>query len=156
MSQLEQRSPRHSGGCQCGAIRFAFFADPIRVSLCHCRMCQRAVSSPFAILAESKRDDFEWTRGAPATFQSSSRAKRDFCRDCGTPLSYRLVDGDVIELLVCAFDDPAALAPQYAVGVESKLPWTDKLHQLVSRTTSENAGPDFESSIESYQSKPFE
>ena len=156
MSRADPRTPVHAGGCQCGAVRFAFYAAPLRVSLCHCRMCQRAVSSPYAILAESNYGDFSWTSGEPATFQSSSRAKRDFCNQCGTPLSYRVVDGDVIELLVCAFDEPAELAPQYAVGVESKLPWVDELHQLTSRTTVENAGPDFEASVKSYQAKPYD
>ena len=54
------------------------------------------------------------------------------------------------------FDFNAApFLAQYAVGIESKLPWTDELHQLTSRTTGENAGADFESSVESYQSKPY-
>lgn len=152
MSADDRRQALYTGGCQCGAVRFAFFAEPLRISLCHCRMCQRAVSSPYAILAESKEADFAWTHGTPATYQSSSHAKRDFCAACGTPLSYRAVDGNVIELLVCAFDRPDDLAPSYAVGIESKLPWADKLHRLPGKTTAENSGPEFERTLEKYQS----
>lgn len=146
MSDTSARTPFHTDGCQCGAVRFAFYAEPIRVSLCHCRMCQRAVSGPFGILTECASDKFAWTSGAQKVFQSSSRAERGFCGDCGSPLSYRVIDSDIIELYLCAFDDPAALAPEYAVGDESKLPWTDSLPTLPSRPSADMPG------VKSYQS----
>ena len=43
--------------------------------------------------------DFSWTRGKPAAFKSSSIAMRDFCADCGTPLSFRRIDGPRIEIM---------------------------------------------------------
>jgi len=85
--------PVLTGGCQCGAIRFALSAAPVKVSICHCRMCQKAAGAPFASLADIEHGDFIWTRGKPAAFRSSSIAMRDFCRDCGTPLSFRRIDG---------------------------------------------------------------
>jgi len=135
MSDIQERAVRHTGGCQCGAVQYAFYTDPIRVSLCHCRMCQRAVSGPFGILAECAQEDFVWTKGEQKVFQSSSRAERGFCADCGSPLSYRVVGSNVIELYLCTFDDPSGLAPAYAVGDESKLPWTDSLPSLPSRAS---------------------
>src|SRR5712672_2077334 len=78
--------PLLTGGCQCGAIRFALSAPPLKVSICHCRMCQKAVGAPFASFADIDRGDFTWTRGKPAAFRSSFFAERDFCADCGTPL----------------------------------------------------------------------
>lgn len=146
ISENNDRAVQHAGGCQCGAVRFAFYADPIRLSLCHCRMCQRAVSGPFAILAECANGDFAWTKGAQKVFQSSSKAERGFCADCGSPLSYRVIGSDIVELYVCAFDDPSTLAPAYAVGDESKLPWTDRLPSLPSRASTDI--PD----LKSYQS----
>lgn len=153
MSEAQTREARHTGGCQCGGVRFASYAEPVKIGVCHCRMCQRATSSPFSVLAEIPRTDFEWTTGAPATFQSSSRAERDFCRDCGSPLSFRFVDGDIIELLVCAFDNPNALPPTYVVGAESKVHWLETLESLPSKTTLENAGVDAVAALRSYQSK---
>ena len=71
--------PVLTGGCQCGAIRFALSAPPKKVSICHCRMCQKAAGAPFASFADIDRADFTWTRGKPAAFRSSSIAERDFC-----------------------------------------------------------------------------
>ena len=34
-----------TGGCQCGAIRYALEDSPEAVAICHCRMCQKAVGS---------------------------------------------------------------------------------------------------------------
>ena len=63
-----------TGGCQCGAIRFALSAPPAKISICHCRMCQKASGAPFASFADIEHSDFAWTRGKPAAFQSSSIA----------------------------------------------------------------------------------
>src|SRR5437879_13716571 len=82
--------PVLTGGCQCGAIRFALKAVPNRVSICHCRMCQKAAGAPFASFADIEHADFAWTKGKPAAFKSSSIAMRDFCAACGTPLSFQI------------------------------------------------------------------
>ena len=140
-SSSPQRSPRHSGGCQCGAVRFALYSDPLKIGICHCRMCQKAVAGPFAVLAEVPQHQFAWTRGTPATFQSSTRALRDFCAACGTPLSYRHSGGPIIELLTGAFDQPDRVPPSYAVGTESMLAWLAEVAALAGKTTSANLGP---------------
>jgi hypothetical protein len=151
MADQRDRAPIHTGGCQCGAVRFAVYTEPKKVGLCHCRMCQKAVGGPFAVLADVPWCDFAWTRGAPATFQSSSLAARDFCAACGTPLSYRELGGAVIELATGAFDDPGRVAPTYEVGTESQLPWVDHIAAMPGKTTLENTGAEKLATIESYQ-----
>src|SRR6202162_6014507 len=110
-----------TGGCPCGAIRFAVSGLPPRVSICHCRMCQKAAGAPFASFADIERSDFAWTRGKPAAFRSSSVAERDFCADCGTPLSFRRIDGPRIEIMTGAFDRPDRVIPTLQYGSESRL-----------------------------------
>ncbi|HJZ45215.1 MAG TPA: GFA family protein [Hyphomicrobiaceae bacterium] len=146
-----KRKPHLVGGCQCGAVRFAVYAEPIKTGICHCRMCQKAVAGPFAVLAEVPWGEFAWTRGQPAAFRSSSRAMRDFCAACGTPLSYRQPDGAIIELLTGAFDEPARVPPTYEVGTESKLAWLAHLPDLPGKTTSENSGAETIAAVESHQ-----
>jgi hypothetical protein len=145
------RQPLLTGGCQCGAVRFAVYSQPEKTGLCHCRMCQKAVAGPFAALAEVAWGEFAWTRGTPSAFRSSSRAVRDFCPACGTPLSYRKPDGAIIELLTGAFDEPARVAPTFEVGTESKLAWLAHLPSLPGKTTTENSGADTVAAIASYQ-----
>jgi hypothetical protein len=141
-----------TGGCQCGAVRFAVYAEkPVRIGLCHCRMCQKAVAGPFISLADVRHEDFAWTRGKPATFRSSSIAERDFCAACGTPLSYRQIGGPNIELTTGSFDHPELVIPTYATGRESHLPWTHFIGELPGRTTAEASGAKEPTRIVSHQ-----
>ena len=133
-----ERRPVLTGGCQCGAVRFAVFAEkPVRISLCHCRMCQKAVAGPFISLADVRHEDFAWTRGKPASFRSSNIAERDFCATCGTPLSYRNIGGPHIELTTGSFDHPERVVPTYTTGTESQLAWVNTIGSLPGRTTDE-------------------
>ena len=140
-----------TGGCQCGAVRFAVYAGPVKIGLCHCRMCQKAVGGPFVSLADVKHEDFAWTRGKPAAFRSSSLAERDFCRDCGTPLSFRRIDGPRIEIMTGAFDRPDQLVPTQQFGTESRLGWVVSIANMPSQTTLQNYGPDKLDKIVSHQ-----
>lgn len=117
------RSVVHTGGCQCGAIRYALHAAPEGVHVCHCRMCQKAVGGPFAALAPIRTRDLSWTRGTPALYRSSSIAERGFCSACGTPLTFRYLDSDWIDLTLGSFDHPDAEVPSRQYGLESRLPW---------------------------------
>jgi hypothetical protein len=132
-------------------VRFAVYIEPARIGLCHCRMCQKAVAGPFVVLAEVPWGDFAWTRGQPAAFQSSSRAARDFCAACGTPLSYRQPGGPIIELLTGAFDHPERIVPTYAVGTESELEWVGHIAAMPRKTTLENSGAAELAAIVSHQ-----
>jgi hypothetical protein len=147
----EVTKPVLTGGCQCGAIRFALSAAPVKVSICHCRMCQKASGAPFASLAEIEKGDFNWTRGTPASFRSSSLAERDFCSGCGTPLSFRRIDGPRIEIMIGAFDRPDRLVPTRQYGSESRLGWVVAISNLPSQTTLQNYGPDKLGGIVSHQ-----
>jgi hypothetical protein len=84
----ETRKAVVTGGCQCGEVRYALYVPPENAHACHCRMCQRATGGLFAVLAGASKDNFAWTSGDPAIFESSNLATRAFCRDCGTPLSF--------------------------------------------------------------------
>jgi len=129
-----------TGGCQCGAVRFSCTGEPARIGACHCRMCQKALGAPFGIYAVYPSAQVTWTTGQPATWASSNVAHRGFCRDCGTPLTYQSADGATVDILSIVFDEPASLGPTYAIGIESKQPWTDGLAALPARSTADNIG----------------
>ena len=143
--------PVLTGGCQCRAVRFAVSAAPNRVSICHCRMCQKASGAPFASFADINKEDFAWTRGKPAAFKSSSIAERDFCAACGTPLSFRRIDGPRIEIMTGAFDRPDRVIPTQQFGTESRHGWVVGIANLPSHTTMQNYGPEKMATIVSHQ-----
>jgi hypothetical protein len=140
-----------TGGCQCGAIRFAVTATPVKISICHCRMCQKASGAPFASFADIDKNDFAWTRGQPAAFKSSTIAERDFCAQCGTPLSFRRIDGPRIEIMTGTFDRPDRVIPTRQYGTESRLGWVVGIANMPSQTTLQNYGPEKMATIASLQ-----
>jgi hypothetical protein len=140
----------HTGGCQCGAIRFRVTGVLEDSSICHCRMCQKAFGAYYAPLVNTRGAKLVWTRGALKHFQSSNHVRRGFCENCGTPLTYEAADG--VAIAAGAFDDPALVPPRIQFGVEGRLPFVDRLHALPARDTMEDiAEAPFLADIVSYQ-----
>jgi len=127
-----------TGGCQCGKVRYALATEPRRVSICHCRMCQKAVGGYFGAFAGVKLAELAWTRGAPSVFASSEVAERGFCRDCGTPLTFRYVESDRISVTTGSLDEPHRLRPTLAHGIEGKAPWFEELATLPASRTEDD------------------
>ncbi len=121
----------HSGGCQCGKIRYSYSGKLLDPSICHCRMCQKAFGSWGAALVMMMTDQLTWTRGTPGTFRSSSIVERGFCKDCGTPL-YMREDGDAhYEVAIGTLDDPNRIPPlSRQSAVESRVRWFSTMHLL--------------------------
>ncbi|MCT7375966.1 GFA family protein [Chelativorans salis] len=132
-----------TGGCQCGAVRYTLHREPHNPHICHCRMCQKAFGSYFAPLASVEMDDFEVTRGALAIFRSSGLVERGFCRDCGTPLTYRFVEGPGrISVALGSLDHPERVKPARQAGSEGRMPWFAELAGLESTASEETDPPE--------------
>ncbi len=125
--------PVYSGGCQCGAVRFHVEGALGDASICHCRMCQKASANFYLPLVSVRGTKLSWTRGEPRRFRSSNHAWRGFCGDCGTPLFYEAPDG--IAMAIATFDHPETIAPVIQWGVEAKLPYVDRMHELPGEET---------------------
>lgn len=114
-------SETHTGGCQCGAVRYALSHALHDTAHCHCRMCQRSVGATLVTWTTVPRTAFAWTSGTPAAYRSSPSATRTFCPACGTSLTFDL-DGDVmIDVTVASLDDPDAAPPDRNIWTESRL-----------------------------------
>lgn len=107
---------KHEGGCLCGRIRYATLAEPARVTVCHCRFCQRATGSAYMVEPIFGQADFVLLAGTPRTFDqisegSGKRVRIHFCQDCGTKLwlSFERFP-DVIGVYAGTFDDPCWFA----------------------------------------------
>ncbi|MGH6956027.1 MAG: GFA family protein [Caulobacteraceae bacterium] len=132
--------PVYTGGCQCGAVRYRAVGEPKRASICHCRMCQKAIGAPFGAFVTFPTDSVAWTRGAPKRFLSSAHVARGFCDNCGTPLTFEAAaGGSTMSVTHCSLDEPSVVAPIRQLGRESRLAWLDGIDRLRGRTAEEEA-----------------
>ena len=102
----------HQGGCLCRKIRYAVKTPPLRVTICHCRFCQRATGSAFLVEPIFGKADFEITSGRPKIYRHRSEGSGKmvdvhFCENCGTKLflSFERFP-DVVGAYGGTFDDP--------------------------------------------------
>jgi hypothetical protein len=93
-------------------------------------MCQKAFGSFGAPLVSVPHAQFRWTRGEPGVFLSSPIVQRGFCRDCGTPLTFRYIGRVRIAFSLGSLDHPERVKPEQQIGVESRLPWFGELCAL--------------------------
>ena len=143
-----------TGGCQCGSVRYAMpVARVEKPHVCHCRMCQKATGGLFAALAGCSRVDLEWTRGEPALFASSNLAKRGFCRDCGTPLTFAYDTPEArIYVTIGSMDDPELAGIEIQYGLEAKVSWVEFCDDVPGEVTGESpAAQEFLAGIVSNQ-----
>jgi hypothetical protein len=150
----ETRKPVATGGCQCGAVRYAFYAPLENAHVCHCRMCQRASGGVFAALAGGKPENFAWTHGTPAFFASSNLAQRGFCEKCGTPLSYKY-DAPAARMYttIGSLDRPGDVELVKQYGIESRLPWVKFCENVPEERTGESAqAQEFLANLRNHQS----
>jgi len=130
---------RMAGGCQCGAVRYAITPPLVNPSICHCRMCQKAFGAFYAPLVGVPLDKFEMTRGTLSIFRSSDVVERGFCKDCGTPLTFRNLESGEMNVSIGSLDDPKAVKPIVQYGIEGRIPWVGELNALPGMETEEDS-----------------
>ncbi len=113
-----------TGGCRCGAVRYAADGEPWNRTVCHCADCRGATGAPMVGWITVRRDACRFAAGSPVWHRSSPRAERAFCPTCGTPLAYR-ADAlpDEIDLTLASLDDPERYPPHDHVWVSRRLSW---------------------------------
>jgi hypothetical protein len=103
---------RNEGGCLCGQFRYATLAQPKRVTICHCRFCQKATGSAYMVEPIFDDDDFVKLSGSTKTYDQVSAGSGKvvhvhFCGECGTKLwlSFERFPG-AVGIYAGTFDDP--------------------------------------------------
>lgn len=124
-----------TGGCQCGAVRYRLDRRPEGVHVCHCRMCQKAVGGPFAVICPVPKSAFVVTRGALDYFMSSDVGRRSFCRACGTPLTFDYPEDGDLGVMGGSLDEPGLVPPTVQYGNESRVAWFFELTRLAGDST---------------------
>ena len=102
----------HEGGCLCGRLRYCTTGDPLWVTACFCRFCQRATGAAGLIEPIFDLPQFEMTRGTPARYvHVSAGSGKDvnvhFCDRCGTKTHLTFERWpDRLGVYAGTFDDP--------------------------------------------------
>jgi hypothetical protein len=113
----------HEGGCLCGQVRFEARGAPANVRICHCRLCQKSMGSPFFARAIFALDRITVT-GRTARYASSAKLQRVFCPTCGSRLMAERPEMNRAGIALALFDDPGALPPpECHFWTSSKAPW---------------------------------
>jgi hypothetical protein len=113
------------GGCQCGGVRYRFEGEPLELTVCHCRECQRQSGSAFGMSLSIPASAFELLSGNLKFFEvvcDSGRIKTcAFCPTCGTRIYHRTDAG--ISVKAGTLDDTSFLRPSSHYWTKRKQPW---------------------------------
>jgi hypothetical protein len=120
-----------TGGCLCGAIRFAFDQPPSEGAFCHCSICRRSYGGLFGIFLRVPAAGFRLTRGEPKLYRSSPIAVRSFCDVCGSPIAFAYDGNADLWITLGALDHPedwpmtpgATWGATSHVQVDARVPW---------------------------------
>jgi hypothetical protein len=118
-----------TGGCLCGAIRYAITAPVASLRACHCTHCQKNTGTGASVNAVVAGPAFSITQGAPKRFTTKADSGRTlfryFCGDCGSPLyAHREASPERIVVKAGTLDDTSGLKIASHIWTRSARPWS--------------------------------
>lgn len=102
--------------------------DPVFMFNCHCRDCQRALSSAYLPSVVVPKAGFSVLKGNPkyhsVTSESGNSLGRGFCADCGSfVIGSNSGFPDVVFFSGASLDDPSLFRPSMDIFVASAQAW---------------------------------
>lgn len=116
-----------TGGCHCGAIRYACGAEPLAALHCQCSDCRR-MSGTGHVSSMALPEQGVRLTGTPTAYrtlsESGNHVTRYFCGTCGAPI-YSTNSGvpGLLFLRASSLDDPSLFKPQAVVWTSSAPAW---------------------------------
>ena len=115
-----------TGGCQCGAVRYAIAGEPIAVYVCHCRECRKQSASAFGISLLVPKGAFSLQRGEVRTWSRRTDSGRTldcmFCGTCGSRVWHASPGSATITVKGGSLDQPVDLTAAIHIWTSRKLP----------------------------------
>ncbi|MES2937572.1 MAG: GFA family protein [Pseudomonadota bacterium] len=121
-------SENTTGGCACGAIRFAIPGRPVAMNDCQCRDCQRRSGTGHSsYLVFTGRPSMTVTGEAKEwdiTGDGGTLKRHAFCPTCGSPVYLTLAQmPDLFLAHAASLDEPARYQPQFVQFTVSGQAW---------------------------------
>jgi hypothetical protein len=117
-----------TGGCQCGAVRYACDATPRALYVCHCLECRHQSGSAFGMSLEMPPGTIRVTKGAPRFWtrlaDSGRKLRCAFCPDCGSRLWHEPESGAYLTIKPGSLDAPVDFSTAIHIWTSRKLPGT--------------------------------
>jgi hypothetical protein len=114
-----------SGGCRCGALRYAIAAEPLALHVCHCRECQKQSASAFGVSLLVPSAAFRLTAGEPRTWSRQTDSGRTldcmFCPACGCRVWHASPGSGTLTLKGGSLDRPLDLGAAVHIWTSRKL-----------------------------------
>ena len=104
-----------SGQCVCGSVSYTIVGEPKRVTICHCRWCQRRTGSAFGLEVVFEASQITINDRAVSRFrhlsdESGRWLDQHFCAKCGSNIGFTLEAVPGIRTIAAGtFDDPSWL-----------------------------------------------
>jgi len=112
------------GRFRCGVVRFEIAAAIDTIVNCHCESCRRQCSSPMTTFVGVGDGKWRWLSEAPKVYNSSLGVERQFCPECGSPISFRSTNMSVMMYFyVASLDYPENFPPTLHCSFDEKLCW---------------------------------
>lgn len=117
-------SDLHTGGCQCGALRYQFRAPLHDIAHCHCSVCRRSTGGILVTWISVPLSCFSWLRGEPARYASSPTCTRYFCAACGAHMAlFTTLSPHSLDVTIATLDHPEQAPAERHIWAQSRLPW---------------------------------
>jgi len=106
----------YKGRCLCGSVEYDTGSEPLWVTICYCRFCQRSTGSDRTIEPIFEKEAFEFGQGEPSIYTLPSEGSgKDvhvhFCPKCGTKLALTFERWpDRLGIYVGTLDEPTSIA----------------------------------------------
>ena len=130
-----------TGGCLCGAVRYAYDGEIGAAGYCHCADCRKVSGSAFGVSVRVVAAGFSIVSGQPKSYtktgDSGRLVTRFFCPDCGSPL-YTLppLHPEVVFIKAGSLDDASLVRPERQAWTRSRVEWADIDPEITSYETS--------------------
>ena len=125
--EISQPPELSTGGCMCGAVRYAIAEKPLATGVCHCDRCRPQSGSAFSAVIFVHRSAVTIT-GETADMEdvgsSGLKVLRRYCPRCGSPLfTVPDVTPDLMMVKAGGVDSNQWFHPIWELFVGRRRPW---------------------------------